>query len=109
MRKKLFSLIAALCFIIFLLPAVVVADPHLTCDPQISVKVYKITGDINETVTPLNLGDGTVKLWFELGDLPPGDYNIQVSAVYDLWGESVAIPFFFAKPTLAVPKVIRIE
>ena len=92
-----------------LIPSLAFADPHLTADPQTNVTYYVIQGDINATVSALDIGDGTVKLWFDLEGLEDGRlYNIQIKAK-NVWGESVAVPFVFTKAVADALSGIRIE
>ena len=105
MKKLLFLTIAA----IFCLGASLAsAAPFLVCDPQTNVTHYVITGDINVTVPATDLGDGTVRLQYDLNGITEGTFNLQVKAK-NIWGESVAVPFDFVKAIPAVPGAIRIE
>ena len=84
------------------------AAPFLVCDPQTNITEYIITGDINITVPAFDLGDGTVRLQYDLSGITEGTFNLQVKAK-NIWGESVAVPFDFVKALPAAPVVIRIE
>jgi len=91
-----------------LMPMLAFADPYLVCDPQTNVTHYVITGDINITVPATDLGDGTVRLQYDLAGIAAKPYDLQVKAK-NIWGESVAVPFDFVKALPAVPAAIRIE
>jgi len=91
-----------------LIPSLAFAGPFLICDPQTNVTEYIITGDINTTVLAFDLGDGTVKLQYDLNDIAEGTFNLQVKAK-NIWGESVAVPFDFVKALPVAPGAIRIE
>lgn len=108
MRKKLFTLITVLFFIVLLVPVLAFASPFLVCDPQTNVTHYVITGDINVTVPATDLGDGTVRLQYDLNGITEGTFNIQVKAK-NVWGESVIVPFDFVKALPVALEAIRIE
>jgi len=108
MRKKLFTVITILFFIALLLPVLAFASPFLVCDPQTNVTHYVITGDINVTVPATDLGDGTVRLQYDLAGITEGTFTIEVKAK-NVWGESVTCPFDFVKALPAVPGSVRIE
>ena len=108
MRKKLFTLIALVFFIVLLLPVLAFANPFLVCDPQTNVTNYVITGDINVTVPATDLGDGTVRLQYDLAGITEGTFKLEVKAK-NIWGESISVPFDFVKALPAAPEVIRIE
>jgi len=91
-----------------LIPALAFADPFLVCDPQTNVTHYVITGDIDVTVPATDLGDGTVRLQYDLAGITEGTFNLEVKAK-NVWGESVTVPFDFAKALPAVPGSVRIE
>jgi len=102
------SFITILFFIALLLPVLAFASPFLVCDPQTNVTHYVITGDINVTVPATDLGDGTVRLQYDLAGITEGTFTIEVKAK-NVWGESVTVPFDFVKALPAVPSAIRIE
>ena len=106
MKKLLFLSIMLTAVVLF--AALALASPFLICDPQTNVTHYVITGDINVTVPATDLGDGTVRLQYDLAGITEGTFNLQVKAK-NIWGESVAVPFDFVKAIPAVPEVIRIE
>ena len=101
---------AIFIFALLLLPTLAFAAPFLVCDPQPKTDVthYVITGDINVTIPAKDLGDGTVRLVYDLGNVAEGPYDLQVKAKNE-WGESVAVPFDFVKALPVVPENIRIE
>ena len=94
--------------IFLLIPSLAFAEPFLVCDPQTNVTHYVITGDINVTVPATDLGDGTVRLQYDLNGITVGTFNLELKAK-NIWGESVTIPFDFVKAIPVVPEAIRIE
>jgi len=94
--------------IFLLIPSLAFAEPFLVCDPQTNVTHYVITGDINVTVPATDLGDGTVRLQYDLNGIAEGTVNLELKAK-NIWGESVAVPFDFVKALPAVPGGTRIE
>jgi len=106
--RKLFTLITILFSIALFVPALAFASPFLVCDPQTNVTHYVISGDINVTVPATDLGDGTVRLQYDLAGITEGTFNLEVKAK-NVWGESVAVPFDFVKALPAVPSNIIIS
>ena len=98
--------------IVLFMSTVAFAEPFLTCDPQpdYDVSHYIITGDISVTVQaiPAPKQTGFVVLWYDLKDLPVGEYKINVVAQGDAW-PSDPTPFTFTKSLVVAPKSLRIE
>ena len=85
------------------------ADPFLMCDPQINVSYYVVTIDgIMETVPAFDLGDGTVRLNFDLAGITEGEHTCSIKAG-NAWGESVSVPFVFTRAGPDVPGNVRIQ
>jgi len=103
--KKLFTV---LFFTVLFMTTAALAEPFLVCDPQTNVTHYIITGDIDITIPATDLGDGTVRLAYDLESVLERRYDIQVKAK-NVWGESVVVPFDFTKAIPDVPGGVRIE
>jgi len=113
LRRYLFVAIIffalGLFFLSWLFIANAHASPFLVADPQTNVTHYVVTIDgVTETVAAFDLGDGTVRLQYDLVDVTPGQHNCEVKAK-NLWGESVAVPFVFTKALPGVLENVRIE
>lgn len=99
--KTLFTVLFTVLF-----TATVWAGPFLVCAPQENVDCYKISGDIVATVPAQDLGDGTVRLHYDLVNLPDGNYTCDIVAV-NMWGESAHVPFYFSKTLPECPSVLE--
>ena len=105
-----YSLILMIILSFLFIAITALADPFLVCDPQPKTDVthYVITGDINATVPAKDLGDGTVRLEYDLAGIVEGTFNLEVKAK-NVWGQSTPVPFDFVKALPAAPGAIRIE
>lgn len=73
------------------------ADPFLVCDPQTNVTKYVVTMDGATSIVPaFDLGDGSVRLHYDLADLPPGPHDVKVRAK-NVWGASAEVCLNFTK------------
>ena len=95
--------------------AAVFAKPFITTqatDSEITHYVVTIDGT-DDTVIPEDLGDGTVRLHYDLAplNLSDGNHSVTIQGVNDLWGlETNAVPFEFSKPaTLTDPAGIGLS
>jgi len=95
-------------FLVFGFVGLVFAAPFLVCDPQVDVTEYIITGDISATTPAVDLGDGTVRMQYDLTGISEGPYNIEVKAK-NIWGESIPVPFVFTKQLPDAPSNITIS
>ena len=105
MKKLLFLIITAL---ICMGASLAFAAPFLVCDPQTNVTHYVITGDINVTVPAKDLGDGTVRLEYDLDGITDGIHTLELKA-RNIWGDSTPVPFEFVKALPDAVEAIRIE
>lgn len=70
---------------------------------------YVVTLDgVSVDVAPQDLGNGTVRLNYDLGVPGNGDHAVSVVAVNN-WGSSEAVNFTFAATPPAPPSNLRIE
>ena len=97
------------CFVLgFILPFLVYAlcygAPFLVCDPQPNhITHYVVNMDGTETEVPAqDLGDGTVRLHYDLAGLSEGQHHVEVRAK-NIWGVSDPAPFDFTKTSPVVP------
>jgi hypothetical protein len=111
MKKIIVPIIAAL----FLIAGSAAAGPFLVCDPQPGpgqpggVENYIVILDGTPYVsTPEDLGDGTVRLHYDLAGIAVGDHNVEVKAE-NKWGESAPVPFAFTKQLPPSPTNIGLE
>lgn len=86
-----------------LISTVVFAKPFLNTDPTTSeITHYVITIDgATHTVPSMDLGDGTVRLHYDLAplNLASGQHDATIQGTNDFWGlETIAVPFVFNKP-----------
>ena len=102
--KKFIVLVSTFMFVLFgVLCSLVFSSPFLVCDPQTNVTHYVIIIDGNEHVVEAqDLGDGTVRLYYDLGGFSEGSHTIQVKAK-NLWGVSEPVPFEFTKSLPPTP------
>uniref|UniRef100_A0A6H1ZQP3 Uncharacterized protein n=1 Tax=viral metagenome TaxID=1070528 RepID=A0A6H1ZQP3_9ZZZZ len=113
MRRYLFVAILffalGLFFLSWLIVANAHADPYLICDPQLNVTFYVVTVDGNTSTVPaFDLGDGTVRLNFDLAGITEGEHTCSIKAG-NAWGESVSVPFVFTRAKPDVPGNVRIQ
>jgi len=113
MRRYLFVAIfffaLGLFFLSWLIVANAHADPYLICDPQLNVSYYVVTIDGNTSTVPaFDLGDGTVRLSFDLAGITEGEHICSIKAGNE-WGESVSVPFVFTRADPGVPGNVRIQ
>ena len=94
-------------FGVICLPLESTAGPFLSCDPYPTTAwqptEFKITYGAVTVISPAEtMADGSKRLSWDLGQLAPGVYNLNVSAVKTdpIWGnvESTPVPFSFTKP-----------
>jgi len=116
MRRALLHITVFLFFVLFLFCALAMitnnmarAAPFLICDPQTNVTHYVVMIDgITETVPAFDLGDGTVRLNFDLAGVTEGEHTCTVKAGNE-WGESIAVPFVFTRAGPDAPGNVRIQ
>jgi hypothetical protein len=84
------------------------AGPFWVCAPQKGVSHYVITGDVNDTTPAQDLGDGTVRVHYDLASLADGNYTCDIKAV-SVWGESAPVPFYFNKILPECPSAMDIS
>jgi len=116
MRRLSLNITVFLLFILFLFCALAMAfvkiaraEPYLICDPQLNVSFYVVTIDGNtNTVPAFDLGDGTVRLNYDLAGITEGEHVCSIKAG-NVWGESVSVPFVFTRAGPGVPGNVRIQ
>ena len=89
--------------------SIVQAAPFLVCDPQENITSYIVDLDgviIEEPA--LGLGDGTVRLYYDLGGIADGVHNCTVTAK-NVWGVAEPTPFSFSKIQPESPSVLDIS
>jgi len=107
--------IAILLISTLLISTVVFAGPFIKTDPTTSeITHYIVTIDGSAaTVAAEDLGDGTVRLHYDLAplNLASGQHDVTVKGTNDFWGlETNPVPFVFNKPaTLADPAGIGLS
>lgn len=83
--------------------------PFLVCDPQTGVDSYTVVLDgSSSSSVPQDLGDGTVRLHFDLAGISDGSHHVDVSAK-NIWGESASVPLDFDKLLPGVPSGIGLS
>ena len=87
------------------------AEPFLVCDPTTDqITEYVLVIDDRDPVTsvPEDLGDGTVRLKYDLEGLSIGQHHIEVRA-RNIWGQSDAAPFDCIKSLPGQPAGLKIS
>ena len=102
-----------LIFAIFVLGGVAQAAnaaPFLVCDPTSEeITEYVVLQDGTEYIsTPEDLGDGTVRLKYDLGGLSIGDHHFEVAARND-WGTSGYATYDCTKSIPGAPTGLRLQ
>jgi len=106
--SKVLTGIFLLAFCIFMAGSAFAA-PYLVCDPQTNVTSYIVTLDGTETEVPAqDLGNGTVRLHFDLASVTEGEHHVEVRAK-NIWGVSDPVPFDFTKTLPALPSGFSIS
>lgn len=90
------------CIVLFF-AAICFAKPFINTAPTSSDANEGVVNvdDVNFTVPLEDLGDGTVRLHFDLGplNLASGNHDVTIKFRNDLWDlETNTIPFVFSKP-----------
>lgn len=90
-------------FIVLFFTGICSAKPFINTEPTSSdITEYTVTIDgVNHPVAPDNLGDGTLRLHFDVGplNLSSGNHDATIKGRNDLWDlETNTIPFVFNKP-----------
>ena len=101
--KNLFCLI-----VVFLFATTVWAGPFWVCAPQENVTHYGITGAIEVVVPAQDLGDGTLRIHYDLDGITEGEYSCNITA-RNIWGSSDPVPFYFNKTLPACPSAMDIS
>ena len=85
------------------------ADPFLVCDPSSEeITEYVVIQDGTEhTSTPEDLGNGTVRLKYDLGGINVGEHHFEVAARND-WGTSPYATFDCTKAIPGAPSGLRL-
>ena len=100
---------------ILLIPTVLFAKPFITTAPTATeITHYIVTVDgVPETALSEDLGDGTVRLHYDLAplNLASGQHDVTIQGINDFWGlETNPVPFVFKKPaTLEDPAGIGLS
>jgi len=107
--------IAILLISILLISSAVFAKPFIVTAPtdsEITHYIVTIDGTAN-TIVAEDLGDGTVRLHYDLAplNLASGQHDVTIQGTNDFWGlETTAVPFVFNKPaTLTDPAGIGLS
>jgi len=106
--KTAFILIIALVLAFW--PEISFADPFLVCDPtseDIASYIVKVNGGEEMLSQPASMGDGTVRLEYDLAGLPEGPFTIEVAAE-NVWGRSPFAPFSSTKALPQGPNNLRV-
>ena len=92
----------------FLFVASVWGAPFLSSNPQLHATSYTVTIDGTDYESPgQDMGDGTVRLYFDLAGLADGNYTCAVISK-NIWGESDPVPFDFSKTKPECVSVLEI-
>ena len=86
-----------------------VADPFLVCNPTSEqITEYVVLKDGTENIsTPEDLGDGTVRLKYDLSGLSVGAHHFEVAARNE-WGTSAYATFDCNKSIPGAPSGLRL-
>ena len=87
--------------------ALLVSDPVAVGDGAPVKYVLSVDGN-SVDVAPQDLGNGTVRLSYDLGLPSAGSHSVSAVAV-NSWGDSEAVNFTFAATPPAPPSNLRIE
>lgn len=85
----------------------IVSDPVKGGDKNPEKYVVVIDGN-SVDVVPEDLGEGTVRLNYDLVGVTEGDHSVQVTAV-NKWGASEVVNFTFAATPPGAPSNVRLE
>ena len=105
------SLVTALCVIF---PWIAFATPYIVCDPypnndnKPTEFLLQIDSGSWVSSAPQVLGDGTVRLHYDIGSVTNGSHTVNIKAK-NIWGESAAVPFSFAKGVPGGATNIKLE
>lgn len=104
---KVFILILAL---ILGSSGIALANPFLVCDPVAeNLTNYVVMQDgVKYDSIPKDLGNGTVRLQYDLGGLSIGEHHFEVAAENE-WGRSDFAPFDCTKSLPGAPSGLRLE
>lgn len=94
----------------FIIVGLCYGAPFLVCDPQPNhITHYIVNLDGTETEVPAqDLGDGTVRLHFDLAGVPEGSHHVEVRAK-NIWGVSDPAPFDFTRENPQTPSGFSIS
>jgi len=107
------TLLAVIVVMVALGGSLSFAAPFLVCDPtNEAVTEYEITWEGNpvpETTPALDLGDGTVRLNYDMAGVAEGNHSLTVRAA-NIWGASApSNPFLFTKELPSVPSGMKLQ
>ena len=97
--------------LILLFASPVFASPFLVCDPtteQIDNYIIVLDGGNEVLSAPQDMGDGTVRLHYDLDGLTEGEHDFQVAAE-NIWGRSDTVPFDLTKAVPGAPSGLRVS
>lgn len=86
--------------------------PYLVCDPMPDTVIeFGVELDGVEDVSPAeDLGDGTVRLHYDVSGVASGNHTVKVRANYAEWGWGPqTTPFAFTKPVVGTPTGLKLE
>ena len=86
------------------------ADPFLVCDPTSEqITEYVVLQDGTEHISaPEDLGNGTVRLKYDLAGIAIGEHHFEVAARND-WGTSAYATFDCTKSIPGAPSGLRLQ
>ena len=101
----IFALFVWVCF-----PQVALAAPFLVCDPTSEeITEYVVLQDGTEHISvPEDLGDGTVRLKYDLEGLAVGAHHFEVAA-RNIWGTSAYATLDTTKAIPGAPTGLKVE
>jgi len=108
---KTIAFLTGVCLMALLLPVLAFGNPFLVCDPQTDVTFYRVAIDGQEPIeSPAqDLGDGTVRLYYDLDSIAVGSHIVQVAA-HNEWGcSNYSDPFDFTKAIPETPLNLRVS